>query len=238
MMLAAVEPVQDAIRIPTPGPSTSVHGSEVLSDRPVSCRLRMALEPPHISLSEHADPRWRHEEAFLQPSFTIPILVIPWAHDVLSNVLLPSHKTLVWIQCLWQLRSSSGRWPFFPPRGLPSSAQSEHVHPIAVWTGTAYLDSLVATLFPGFIRVHSGSTAGSPTFILRRRRTITTLVPPRAGAGLVPAADRQRDPGTLRLARKRAPGPRDLGDQDVPLDQVKPGDRLRVRPGKRVRWME
>src|SRR5262245_64392171 len=107
---------------------------------------------------------------------------------------------------------------------------------IAIGVGTAYVYSVVATffpfLFPTSFRGHSGevgvyfdAAAVITTLVLlgqvlelRARSKTSRAI--RALLGLAPK--------TARLVRE------DGTEEDVPLERVKPGDRLRVRPGEKV----
>src|SRR3989454_3948647 len=107
---------------------------------------------------------------------------------------------------------------------------------IAIGTGTAYVYSVIATLFPDLFphsfRTHSGEVA----VYFEAAAVITTLV--LLGQVLELRARSQTSSAIkalLGLAPKTARVVRDDGsEEDMPLDRVLPGDRLRVRPGEKV----
>src|SRR5437899_430370 len=107
---------------------------------------------------------------------------------------------------------------------------------IAVGTGTAYVYSVIATLVPGLFpasfRTHNGAVA----VYFEAAAVITTLV--LLGQVLELRARSQTSSAIralLGLAPKTARRLRDDGnEEDVPQDQLHPGDRLRVRPGERI----
>jgi Cu+-exporting ATPase len=107
---------------------------------------------------------------------------------------------------------------------------------IAIGTGTAYVYSVIATLmpdlFPASFRTHSGTVA----VYFEAAAVITTLV--LLGQVLELRARSQTSSAIralLGLAPKTARRLRDAGtEEDVSLDQVQPGDRLRVRPGEKI----
>ena len=107
---------------------------------------------------------------------------------------------------------------------------------IAIGTGTAYGYSVIATLFPDLFpeafRGHSGEVA----VYFEAAAVITTLV--LLGQVLELRARSQTSSAMkalLGLAPKTARLLRDDGTElDVPLEHVRPGDRLRVRPGEKV----
>src|SRR5262249_59712141 len=130
-----------------------------------------------------------------------------------------------------------GGWPLFQ-RGWASlvNRSLNMFTLIALGVGAAYVYSLVAALVPGVFpasfRGHDGevpiyfeAAAVITTLVLlgqvlelrARRRTGSAI---RALLGLAPRTARQLDPGG--------------GEEDVPLEHLRPGDLLRVRPGEKV----
>ena len=107
---------------------------------------------------------------------------------------------------------------------------------IGLGTGAAYLDSVVATFFPRIFPASFRGTDGSAPVYFEAAAVITTLV---LLGQVLELRARQRTSGAIRALLNLAPQQAQLiaadgGERDVPLDQVKRGDRLRVRPGERV----
>jgi Cu+-exporting ATPase len=107
---------------------------------------------------------------------------------------------------------------------------------IALGTGTAFLYSLMATIAPGIFPPSFRGPGGAVPVYFEAAAIITTLV--LLGQVLELRARRQTSSAIralLGLAPKtaRMVGP-DGSEQDVPLDRIHPGDRLRVRPGEKV----
>jgi Cu+-exporting ATPase len=171
---------------------------------------------------------------------TLPVVLIAMGEMFLGagSPLVHSGRTLVWIQflaatpvVLW------GGWPFFQ-RGWRSlvSRNLNMFTLIAVGTGTAYVDSLIATLFPGIYPESFRGHNGQPAVYFEAAAVITTLVllgqvlelQARSRTSSAIRALLSLAPNTARLVRE------DGGDRDIPLDRVKAGDRLRVRPGDKV----
>jgi P-type Cu+ transporter len=170
----------------------------------------------------------------------VPLLAIAMAEHFNKAALdaLISPRLLVWLQLilgtpavLW------GGWPFFT-RGWSSivSRRLNMFTLIALGTGVAYLYSLVAALapeiFPASFRDHDGRV---PLYF-EAAAVIVTLV--LLGQVLELRARSQTSSAIralLDLAPKRARRLREDGsDEDIPLEDVLPGDRLRVRPGEKV----
>jgi Cu+-exporting ATPase len=217
---------------------------EVVRDRPGSCPIcGMALEPRTVGAGEdQADPELADmtRRFWISLVLTVPLLLLSMA-EMVPGWTLPAFlagRTLVWIQfvlatpvVLW------GGWPFFE-RGWLSmvNRQLNMFTLIAMGTGTAYLFSAVAALvpeiFPASFRDHQGTVA----VYFEPAAVITTLV--LLGQVLELRARRQTGSAIralLGLAPKAARRVHDDGrEEDVPLDRVVPGDRLRIRPGEKV----
>ncbi|MBI3803695.1 MAG: heavy metal translocating P-type ATPase [Nitrospirae bacterium] len=216
---------------------------EVVRDAPGSCPIcGMALEPRTVTVEEEANPelidmtrRFR-----ISLALTVPLLLLSMSDLIPGNPLqqIGSPRLLAWIQfalatpvVLW------GGWPFFQ-RGWNSIVhRSLNMFTlIAIGTGIAYLNSIVAVLFPDLFppSVRQGHAEAPVYFevaaviivlvqlgqVLELRARSRTSSAIRALLGLAPkTARRLREDGT---------------EEDVPLDAVHPGDRLRVRPGERI----
>ncbi len=106
---------------------------------------------------------------------------------------------------------------------------------IAMGTGVAYLFSLIATVFPGLFPLSFRDMNGTPPVYFEASAAIVTLVllgqvlelRARSRTGAAIRALLSLSPNTARILR-------DGTERDIPLDQVKPGDRLRVRPGEKI----
>ena len=238
----ALEPMMTAI----PGTQTTyvcpMH-PEIVRSEPGTCPIcGMALEPRTVSLEEEANP----ELVDMTRRFWISLLLTAPLVLLAMSEMLPgqpvqhalSARLLTWVQLvfatpvvLW------GGWPFFT-RGWASlvNRSLNMFTLIAIGTGTAYVYSVIATLvpdlFPASFRTHSGAVA----VYFEAAAVITTLV--LLGQVLELRARSQTSSAIkalLGLAPKTARRLRDDGsEEDVPLDQVQPGDRLRVRPGEKV----
>jgi len=130
-----------------------------------------------------------------------------------------------------------GGWPFFE-RGWVSIVrrQLNMFTLIAVGTGTAYLYSVVATLAPNIFPTAFRSPGGEVPVYFEAAAVITTLV---LLGQVLELRARSRTSAAIRGLLKLSPQTARLvaandAEQDVPLDQVARGDRLRVRPGERV----
>src|SRR4029453_15619034 len=128
-------------------------------------------------------------------------------------------------------------WPFFV-RGWQSivSGNLNMFTLIAMGTGVAYAYSVVATFFPGIFPHAFRGHGGAPAVYFEAPSGITVLV---LMGQVLELRAREATSGAIRalldLAPKTARRIKDDGsDEDVALDAVRVGDRLRVRPGEKV----
>jgi Cu+-exporting ATPase len=106
---------------------------------------------------------------------------------------------------------------------------------IALGTGVAYVFSLIATVFPQILPDSLQDMSGNPPVYFEAAAAIVTLV---LLGQVLELRARNRTGAAIRalldLAPKTARVLREDREEDIPLDQVKLGDRLRVRPGEKV----
>ena len=203
---------------------------EVLRESPGSCPVcGMALEPQTVSLQDEENPelelmnRRLHVGLYL----TLPVLLIAMGEMIFSIYFRGS----IWIQfvlaspvVLW------AGWPFFQRAWSSIVNRSLNMFTlIAVGTGTAYFYSVIAVLFPRFLPESFIGVHGSPEVYFEASAVIITLVL----LGQVIELRARRKTGDairslLALAPKTARIIRDDDtNEDIPLDKVKPGDKLR-----------
>ncbi len=216
---------------------------EVLETQPGACRIcGMALESKVVSLEDERNPELedmsRRFWICLGPSLLVMFLAMV---DMIPGPSLPdvlTGSTRNWAQ--WLLATPVvlwGGWPFFQ-RGWASvvNRAPNMFTLIAMGTGAAYgyssVATVVPTLLPGSFRMHDGSVA----VYFEAAAMITVLV--LLGQVLELKARSQTSSAIrslLRLAPKTARLiTRDGREEDVPLEHVQVGHRLRVRPGERV----
>jgi Cu+-exporting ATPase len=208
---------------------------------PGSCPIcGMALEPleptgetgPNPELADMMRRLW------IGLALAIPVVVLEMGAHLtnLHMVLAPAVSN--WIQLvlatpvvLW------AGWPFFV-RGW-QSLQSRNLNMftlIAMGTGVAWLYSTIATLAPGAFPPAFRGPDGAVAVYFEAAAVITVLV---LLGQVLELRAREQTSGAIRalldLAPKTARRVRaDGSDEEVPLDKVEVGDRLRVRPGEKV----
>ena len=215
---------------------------EVVRDEPGDCPIcGMALEPKTVTAEEPPN----HELIDMTRRFVVAtVLAVPLLVIAMSDMLpsRPLHGivpsgVLMWLQfalatpvVLW------GGWPFFQ-RGW-TSLVTRHLNMftlIAIGTGVAYLFSAVAVLAPGLFPATFRGPDGAVGVYFEAAAVIIALVllgqvlelRARAATGRAIRSLLDLAPKTARLICHGE-------ERDIPLDQVRPGQHLRVRPGEKV----
>ena len=200
----------------------------------------MALEP----LVATADDGPDHElidmtrRLWIGVALTVPVVALGMGGDVPWLMTLVPARLSGWVQLLFA--SPVVLWaglPFFQ-RGWASvvNRSLNMFSLIALGTGVAYVYSLVATLAPGAFPAAFRSMDGAVAVYFEAAAMITVLV---LVGQVLELRARARTGGAIRalldLAPKIAHRLTASGtDEAIPLDQVREGDRLRVRPGEAV----
>jgi Cu+-exporting ATPase len=220
---------------------------EIIRPSPGSCPIcGMALEPRTASAIEEENPELRDmtRRFWVSLTLTVPLLAIAM-FDMLPGMPVEHAVPNGWLPWIELLLATPvvlwGGWPFFQ-RGWTSivNRSTNMFTLIAMGTGVAYLFSLTATVFPGMFPTSFGGTAssgknGAPPVYFEAAAAIVTLV---LLGQVLELRARSRTGAAIRalldLSPKTARILRDGTEHDLPLDQVKPGDRLRVRPGEKI----
>jgi Cu+-exporting ATPase len=170
--------------------------------------------------------------------FTVPVFILAMGEMLPGIRAALGDLPLAWIELglatpvvLW------GGLPFFQ-RGL-TSVRTRHLNMftlIALGTGSAYGFSLVATIAPGAFPDSLRDSAGAVAVYFEAAAVIVTLV---LLGQVLELRARSLTGAAIRALLQLAPASArriaaDGSEEDIPLDQVAVGDRLRVRPGEKV----
>jgi Cu+-exporting ATPase len=214
---------------------------EVIQDHPGFCpKCGMALEPVMPAATDERSDEERDMQRRLvwSAAFAAPLIALAMAD------MIPGLARAAWLHgtaALWvQLALATpvvlfGARPFF----VRALASVRHRSPnmftlIALGIGVAYLWSVLALLAPGLVPAAS-TMHGRPPVYFEAAAAITVLT--LLGQVLELRARRRTGAAIralLELAPETARRVADGHEEDVPLDAVRVGDRLRVRPGERV----
>src|SRR5450631_1109112 len=223
---------------------------EIVRAGPGSCPIcGMALEPRTVKLAEDTpELRDMTRRFWISLALTTPLLAIAmgsmlWPHAFMGEASvsgLPLYKVqwLPWLELLLATPAVLWcGWPFFQ-RGWASvvNRSTNMFTLIAMGTGVAYIFSVVATLFPHIFPASFRTMGDRPDVYFEAAAAIVTLV--LLGQVLELKARSQTSSAIralLDLSPKQARLLSESGsERDIPLEAVKPGDRLRVRPGEKI----
>ncbi|MGD8897697.1 MAG: heavy metal translocating P-type ATPase [Acidobacteriota bacterium] len=216
---------------------------EVLETKPGPCPIcGMALEPRVVTAAEEANPELddMSRRFRLAVALTAPLLVLAMGAMVPAigmHRLIPP-RLLAWLELLlatpvvvW------AGWPFL--QRMWASLRTGRLNMftlIGIGTGIAWLYSLAAVLVPGVFPASFRGHDGEVGRYFESAAVIVTLV---LLGQVLELRARHRTSGAIRallgLAPKTARRLNDDGSEtDVSLEDVRSGDRLRVRPGEKV----
>jgi Cu+-exporting ATPase len=214
---------------------------EVRQHGPGSCPIcGMALEPEIVSADAPPNPELADmtRRFWIGLALALPVFILEMGGHLIDLHAWVGQQTSNGVQLflatpvvLW------AGWPFFERAWASLKTRNLNMFTlIAMGTGVAWAYSIIGTaapgLFPGAMRGHDGSVA----VYFEAAAVITVLV---LLGQVLELRAREQTSGAIRalldlspkLARRINP---DGSDEDVSLDQVVAGDRLRVRPGERV----
>src|SRR5262245_7432654 len=200
----------------------------------------MALEPELVSAETGPNPELADmtRRFWIGLVLTVPVFVLEMgAHLVGAHAWVDPTRSN-WLQFLFATPVVLwAGWPFFE-RGWHSLATRNlnMFTLIAMGTGIAFLYSAVATLVPGIFPAALRGHGGAVAVYFEAAAVITVLV---LLGQVLELRAREQTSGAIRalldLAPKTARRMKDDGaDEEVSLDQITVGDRLRVRPGEKV----
>ncbi len=215
---------------------------EIVRDGPGDCPIcGMALEPMTVSAEEEENPELidMTRRFWVSAVLTLPVLLIAMGEmvpgfdpgaligETLSGYVQGALATPV---VLW------GGWPFFVRAWQSLRSMNLNMFTlIGIGVAAAYLFSLVALLLPGLLpeafKIH-----GRAPLYFEAAAVITTLV---LLGQVLELKARARTSDAIRSLLKLAPDTAiRIGahgkEEEVPLSEVRQGDRLRVRPGDKV----
>jgi len=217
---------------------------EVVRAEPGSCPIcGMALEPRGVAADDDAvNPELvdMTRRFWLAAAFAIPVAVIAMGDllpgEPISRILSPRARTLLELAlatpvCLW------AAWPFYVRFAQSLKNKSLNMFTlIGLGVSVAYGYSVVAALAPQIFPESFRNEGGEVAVYFEAAAVIVTLI--LLGQVLELRARGQTGAAIKKLLGLAAKTARriaeDGSDEDVPLEHVHAGDRLRVRPGEKV----
>ena len=238
----ALEPLAPAAPVTRVEYTCPMH-PEVIRDEPGSCPIcGMALEPKTVTLEDRGDPELKDmtRRFIVATVLSVPLLGVAMGDmlpgEPISQLLSGRWRVLLELALATPVATWAA-WPFFVRAAQSVKHRSLNMFTlIGLGVGVAYLYSLVAALVPGIFPAAFRGHSGQVAVYFEAAGIIVTLI--LLGQVLELRARSQTGAAIkalLGLAPKTARRLSDDGrEHDVPLDQVQPGDRLRVRPGEKV----
>jgi P-type Cu+ transporter len=220
---------------------------QIVRAEPGNCPIcGMTLEPRTVAVEEdNPELRDMTRRFWVSLALTLPLLIVSMEMMAVTSSGLGIRPTSSagawpWLELLlatpvviW------GGWPFFQ-RGWTSivNRSTNMFTLIAMGTGVAYVYSVVATLFPQIFPASFRSMGDRPDVYFEAAAAIVTLVllgqvlelRARSQTSSAIRALLDLSPKVARLLSEDGSG----SERDIPLEDVKPGDRLRVRPGEKI----
>ncbi len=215
---------------------------QIVRVQPGACPIcGMALELRTVTLADEENPELvaMTRRFWVGVVLTAPLLIIAMSDSLPGRSLerIASKQTLSWIEFLLATPTVLwGGWPFFVRAWQSIVNRSLNMFTlIGLGVAVAYFYSVTAKFLPG-IFPESFREAGVVPVYFEAAAVITTLVllgqvlelKARSRTGAAIKALLGLAPKTARRVRE------DGAEEDIPLDQLKAGDRLRVRPGEKV----
>ncbi len=236
--------VASSPKAPSAGAFTCPMHPEVQADKPGSCpKCGMALEPnTAVATEEEENPELSNmrRRFWFSAVLAVPLIVLAMGDAVtgglVSRLVSPQTRTFVEL-ALATLVCTWAAWPFYVRAVQSVRNRSLNMFTlVGLGVFVAYTYSLFATLLPGFFTASFRGKDGEVAVYFEAAAVIVTLV-------LLGQVLELRARGATSTAIKRLLGlaPKtarrlkaDGSDEDVSLDAVAVGDRLRVRPGEKV----
>ncbi|MCB9640481.1 MAG: copper-translocating P-type ATPase [Myxococcales bacterium] len=216
---------------------------EIVQDHPGDCpKCGMALEPRSIEAKEEENPELldMSKRFWFSAALALPLIAIvmldmlpshPISHLISRRMRGFLELALATPICLWSA------WPFYVRAVRSVQFRSLNMFTlIGLGVSVAYLYSVVALLFPGIFPASFRGHGGEVALYFEAAGAIVALI--LLGQVLELKARSQTGAAIKKLlgmAAKTARRVREDGsEEDIPLEHVRVGDRLRVRPGEKI----
>ena len=216
---------------------------EIVRDEPGNCPIcGMALEPRTVILDaeENRELQDMTRRFWIGALLTVPLIIIAMGRHFPGMPFdgLASSRDLNWLELLFATPVVLwGGWPFFE-RGWQSlvNRSLNMFTLITLGVGVAYGYSIVAVLFPALFPAAFRDAHGEVAVYFEAAAVIVTLV---LLGQVLELRARQRTGAAIKALLGLAPKTArrieaDGNEEDVSLDRIQPGDRLRVRPGEKI----
>jgi len=215
---------------------------EVIQDHPGNCpKCGMALEPRTIATKEENPELVNMTRRFWVSTILAgPVFLLAMMADLFPS-LLPKALSMHYVQWIEFVLATPvvlwGGWPFFVRAWQSVKTWNLNMFTlIGLGVSVAWVYSVVALLFPQIFPPIMQMQGGMVDVYFEAAAVITALV---LLGQVLELRARSRTNAAIQMLLGLAPNTariiRDDGkEEDIPLEQVKPGDVLRVRPGEKI----
>ena len=214
---------------------------EIRQVGPGACPIcGMALEPVMVTADSGPNPELLDmtRRFWVGVALTVPVVILAMAGHVFDLHMLIAPQAMNWVELvlatpvvLW------AGWPFFE-RGAQSliTRNLNMFTLIALGTGVAWVYSVVATVAPGIFPAAFRAEDGSVAVYFEAAAAITVLV---LLGQVLELRAREQTSGAIRALLDLAPKmarriAEDGTEEEIALEAIVVGDKLRVRPGEKV----
>jgi len=213
---------------------------QIRQNHPGNCPIcGMTLEPVIAGGEEHSHGEFQDmaRRFWIALMLSVPVVALGMGGDLIGLHRFVSARASIWIQfalstpvVLWT------GWPFVARAWASLVNRSFNMFTlIALGTGVAWTYSVVAMLWPQWLPGAFRSAEGTVEVYFEAAAVITTLA---LLGQVLELRARANTSGAIRallnLAPKSAKRVTNAGEEDVPLDAIVVGDRVRVRPGEKI----
>jgi len=203
-------------------PYTCPMHPEVRQMGPGACpKCGMALEPVEVTASEEPNPELADmtRRFWISLALTVPALALSMLGSMENRASVWAQLALTTPVVIW------GGRRFFERGWASILSRSPNMFTlIAIGSGTAYVYSLAAAFVPGAFVYFE--TAAAITVLVLLGQVLELRARGRTSSAI--RALLSLAPPVARLVHE------DGAEEDVPLESVHPGDRIRVRPGEKI----
>jgi Cu+-exporting ATPase len=215
---------------------------EIIKNKPGNCPIcGMSLEPVMAAEEgENIELKIMTQRFWFSASLALPLFILAMIADMMPAMLPEnlSTKTLYWIEfalatpvVLW------AGWPFFVRAWHSVKSWNPNMFTlIALGVSVAWTYSVVALLFPTIFPPQMIGSQGTVHVYFEAAAVITTLV---LMGQVLELRARSRTNEAIKMLLNLAPNTATLIQTDgsetsIPTEEVKVGDRLRIRPGDKI----
>jgi Cu+-exporting ATPase len=214
---------------------------EIIEDAPGACPIcgmdLVPLEP--IEDDENKTYKDLLKKFTIAVLFTVPIFLIAMSDMIMNNPLtkIMSQQNWNWVQLVLSIPVIFyAGWMFFQRAWKSVITWNLNMFTlIGIGTGVAFLFSVVAMLFPDIFPVQFRTMSGTVFVYFEAATVIIALV---LLGQLLEAKAHSRTSGAIKELLKLVPAEATLvlnGEEKViPIDEIKKGDQLRVKPGEKI----